>query len=89
MSKLSKKLGRPPGARNKATESIRSALRLLINDNLEQLQKDIDALPPKDRVNALVSLISFVVPKLNSVDLNTNNVDAFKPVNIYFDDANK
>ncbi len=77
--------GRKKGSVNKVTASVRSAFNLLINDNLPRLQKDLDEMSAKDRVDAVIKLSNFVLPKLNSIDFTAPPEDSFKPVQIYFD----
>ena len=64
--------GRKAGTPNKATKDIRDAFTLLIENNIDTLQKDLDSLEPKERVKLLLDMAQFVVPKLRSVDLKTD-----------------
>ncbi len=88
MSELSKKLGRPKGSKNHNTEAVRSAFQLLVNSNIDQLQDDIDSLTPIERCKVIISLAKFVVPQLNSIDLNTQVENSFTPVQIIFENEN-
>ncbi len=81
--------GRKKGSLNKNTEIVRSAFQLLVNSNLEQLQNDLENLSPKDRINAIIQMAKFVLPQLQSIDLNSqNNFDSFKPIEITFTNEN-
>jgi len=64
--------GRKAGSLNRATKDIRDAFSLLIENNIDTLQKDLDSLEPKERVKLLLGMAQFVVPKLRSVDLKTD-----------------
>ena len=64
--------GRKAGTPNKATKDIRDAFTLLIENNIDTLQKDLDSLEPKERVKLLLDMAQFVVPKLRSIDLQTD-----------------
>ena len=68
--------GRTPGAKNKTSSAIKDAYRLLIENNLEQMQKDLDSLEPKDRLSMLRDLTVYVEPKMRSVEaeISGNNV---------------
>ena len=46
----------------------------MISDNLEQMQKDLEALSPKSRLEMIVKLSQFVLPKLQAVDLLSNEI---------------
>ena len=64
--------GRKAGTPNKATKDIRDAFTLLIENNLSKLQEDINGLEPKQRVKLLLDMAQFVVPKLRSIDLQSD-----------------
>ena len=64
--------GRKAGTPNKATKDIRDAFTLLIENNLSKLQEDLNGLEPKQRVKLLLDMAQFVVPKLRSIDLQTD-----------------
>ena len=64
--------GRKAGSLNRATKDIRDAFTLLIENNIDTLQKDLDSLEPKERVKLLLDMAQFVVPKLRSIDLQSD-----------------
>ena len=64
--------GRKAGTPNKATKDIRDAFTLLIENNLSKLQEDLNGLEPKQRVKLLLDMAQFVVPKLRSIDLQSD-----------------
>ena len=65
-------VGRKAGTPNKATKDIRDAFTLLIENNLSKLQEDLNGLEPKQRVKLLLDMAQFVVPKLRSIDLQSD-----------------
>lgn len=54
--------GRPKGAKNKITIQTKELITNIINDNIPQLQKDLKALKPNERITALLGLLKFVIP---------------------------
>ena len=62
--------GRTKGTTNKDTAEIRNSFQLLIENNLKQLEQDLKALEPKDRVKAILDLSKFVIPLLKATELN-------------------
>jgi hypothetical protein len=64
--------GRKAGSLNRATKDIRDAFTLLIENNIDTLQEDLNGLEPKQRVKLLLDMAQFVVPKLRSIDLQTD-----------------
>ena len=67
--------GRKAGSLNRATKDIRGAFSLLIENNIDTLQKDLDSLEPKERVKLLLDMAQFVVPKMKSVDLKADKTE--------------
>ena len=61
--------GRPKGAKNRTTYKTKEILADILENNIENVQKDLDSLEPKDRLNFLMNLASYVVPKLKSVEV--------------------
>jgi len=60
--------GRPQGSKNRTTQQIKDALQLVIDSNLTQLEADLAALRPKDRVRAFIDLLAFILPRMTSQD---------------------
>lgn len=63
--------GRPKGIPNKVTADLREWIFNFIDANREQLQKDWEALEPKDRVILFEKLLKYALPTLQSVQLET------------------
>ena len=64
--------GRPKGSVNKSSNEIRETFQLLLENNLEKLQEDLNELEPKDRIKLLLSLSNYILPKLRSIDLQSD-----------------
>ena len=54
--------GKQKGTKNRSCEQVRQSLLQLLDDNLDQLKKDIKALKGKDRAIILINLAKHVVP---------------------------
>ena len=67
--------GRKKGSVNKTTKVVKERLQKLVENNLKGLQKDLNELEAKDRVNALVNLIQFVQPKMKSVEATITSIE--------------
>lgn len=52
---------RGPG---KDTQRIRDAFHNLLEDNLDNINKDLEVLEPKDRLNFFVKVAEYILPKL-------------------------
>ena len=64
--------GRSKGTPNKVTADLRTWIEQLINDNREQIQADLTALEPKDRLSMLEKLLTYVIPKQQAVSAEIN-----------------
>lgn len=60
--------GRSAGTPNKVTGETKKWIQQLIDGNRKQLEKDLKALDPVERWRVIEKLISYVVPKMQSVE---------------------
>lgn len=74
MAKGFKTGGRVAGTPNKTTSFTKGVIQDILNNYVdsELLQADLKALEPKDRLDVIVKLTAFVVPKPQSIDVNLN-----------------
>ena len=63
--------GRPKGASNKSTETIKRSISMLLENNIDNVQSDLDEMRPRDRVNALLQFMKFVIPTQKAVEIDT------------------
>lgn len=61
--------GRIKGTANKTTAEIRQHFQNLVSNNLDQLDSDLKALEPFQRLKVVIELSRFVIPQLKSTDL--------------------
>jgi hypothetical protein len=54
--------GRPRGVRNKTTDEMRRLFTKFVEGNIDKLQKDFDALRPKDRLILIERFSKLVMP---------------------------
>ena len=62
--------GREKGTPNKITKEIRKILNDLIHKELEKIEENLDALKPKQRIELLIKLMPYVLPKVEGVSLS-------------------
>ena len=62
--------GRIKGTPNKVTKDIRESYQLLIEKSLDRLESDLMELTPKERIEVLIKLSEYVVPKLTKIEAN-------------------
>ena len=59
--------GRQKGTPNKITGTLKDFVSGLIDENREQMQKDLKALTPKDRLLVLERFLQYVLPKQQAI----------------------
>ena len=64
--------GRQKGTPNKLTKELRSILKNILFQELEQIQAHLDSLNSKDRIELLIKLLPYVLPKVTSISHTTN-----------------
>jgi hypothetical protein len=60
--------GREKGTPNKVTTDLRTWINELLDSNRRQIAKDIKKLEPQQRVMIFEKLLSYAVPKMQSVE---------------------
>jgi hypothetical protein len=60
--------GRAKGTPNKVTTDLRTWVAAFIESNLAQIEIDLKAIDPKDRIMTLEKFMQYVIPKQQSVN---------------------
>jgi hypothetical protein len=74
--------GRPLGSKNLITEKVRENFNLLLESNLNKMQDDLNQLTPKDRLNFIIELSSYILPKLRAIEVTEIKESNFQPINV-------
>lgn len=61
------------GIPNKATSEVRKVFEGLVKNNLEQMEVDLKGLNAEARLNVIIKIASFILPKLNSVEIEATH----------------
>jgi uncharacterized protein (UPF0305 family) len=59
--------GRPKGAKNAVNTTVREWVQNLTDNNRKQIERDLKAMKPAQRVQVISGLLQFVTPKLQNV----------------------
>ena len=70
--------GRTKGTPNKSTNELRNIFQSLLEANLETMQKDLDSLDSKDRLQIIFKMATFCLPTLQSQNIELINDRASK-----------
>ena len=62
--------GRTKGTPNKVTGTLKEFVANLIDQNREQMERDLKSLNPRDRLYALDKLMQYILPKNSSQSLD-------------------
>lgn len=67
--------GRPKGAKDRVKGDILAQVKEFIETNMESIQEDYDALEPKERVQFLLKLLEFAIPKAQGEEKQVTEVN--------------
>ena len=64
--------GRQKGTPNRMTKELRSVLKDILYQELEQIQEHLETLNSKERVELLIKLMPYILPKVTNISYTTN-----------------
>ena len=64
--------GREKGTPNRMTKELRSVLKDILYEEIEVLQERLDTLNSKERIELLIKIMPYALPKVTSVSHTTN-----------------
>lgn len=64
---------RLPGSKNRLTAEIKQRISDALNSTIENLDKDLNDLPTKERLEIFTRLLPYILPKLRDSDINEIN----------------
>lgn len=79
--------GRPKGVSNKINSKTKEHFEQLILGNLQQMNDDILALKPFERLKIILELSSYVMPKLKAVEVTETKDKDIEPIVIVYENA--
>ena len=59
--------GRQKGTPNRLTKELRTILKNVLYNELESIEELLESLEPKERVELVIKLIPFILPKVNRI----------------------
>lgn len=71
MAKGTKTGGRLKGTPNKLTKEIRVVLKKIMAEELKSIPEILNSLEPRERLELLIKLMPYVLPKIQSVNHTT------------------
>ena len=67
--------GRPKGAKDRVKGDILAQVKEFIETNMESIQEDYDALDPKERMQFLLKLLEFAIPKAQGEEKQATEIN--------------
>jgi len=64
--------GREKGTPNRLTKELRSVLKDIVYQELEKIEEHLDELEPKERLELVLKLMPYTLPKVNNISHTTN-----------------
>jgi hypothetical protein len=64
--------GRTKGSSNRTTKQLRESIASFLDNNFQRLENDFELLPPRDRIKFYCDLLQYGLPKLQSVELESD-----------------
>ena len=77
--------GRTKGAVNKTTAETKELLQKIVSKELETVADLLEKLEPKERIDAIIKLLPYIVPKQSEIAIDNIGSD-FNPIIINFID---
>ncbi|MGO3181233.1 MAG: hypothetical protein ACTIJ9_00220 [Aequorivita sp.] len=65
--------GRKAGTPNKTTQEIRDFMQGFLSEKFESLDEVFEQLEPKDKINAIIKMLPYLVPKQMQMDVSATH----------------
>ena len=74
--------GRPKGSLNKSTAETKELLQKIVSNELEGIAERLEKLDNKERIDAVIKLLPYIVPKQSEISIDTEYRNNFQPLTI-------
>ena len=73
--------GRQKGTPNRTTSEAKQVLQNIVNKELENITTLLDKLEPKERIDSIIKLLPYIVPKQQEIAIENKETE-FKNITI-------
>lgn len=74
--------GRPKGSINKTSAETKELLQKIVSNELEGIAERLEKLDNKERIDAVIKLLPYIVPKQSEISIDTEYRNNFQPLTI-------
>ena len=74
--------GRKKGSLNKLSSDTKISLQKLVSKELESFEARLETLDNKERLEIVIKILPFVLPKQTQIEIEANEIDPFRPITI-------
>ena len=74
--------GRPKGSLNKTSVQTKKIIEKLVASELKNIDSLLEQLEPHERVNALIKLLAFVIPKNSHIEIDAPALNQLQPITL-------
>lgn len=72
--------GRKANTPNRINAETKAVIQNLVNDEVQKIPDLLDSLKPKDRIELVIKMLAFIMPKQSKIELEADIKDRFTPV---------
>lgn len=66
--------GRPKGKPNKVSTDLKAVIKKIVENQFETIEKDLKAMDSKDRINTVLKLTEYILPKQRETRIDLSNL---------------
>jgi 23S rRNA C2498 (ribose-2'-O)-methylase RlmM len=70
--------GRQAGTPNRITRELRETLKIVIDAELTHIADTMAELPPKDRIDVIIKLMPYCMPRIDSLGAHYDETDVWQ-----------
>lgn len=74
--------GRPKGAVNRTTAQTKKLIEKLVASELKNIDSLLEQLEPKERVDAIIKLLAYVIPKNTHIEIDAPALNQLQPITL-------
>ena len=74
--------GRPKGSLNKTSVQTKKLIEKLVASELKGIDSLLEKLEPKERVDAIIKLLAYVIPKNSHIEIDAPALNQLQPITL-------